>query len=73
MAHPVIELTDDYVTDEPLAFLVPARMPGNWDGEEYRVFANEHEADAFAARLADEHSRDWLVYPLYASHPREAK
>lgn len=65
-----VELTDDFVSDEPLAFLVPSQMPGDWGGdEEYRVFANEGEAANFADQMADEHGRDWLVYPMYASHP----
>lgn len=68
-----IKLSDDFHQDEPLAYLVT-----NFDTtmSEYEVFANEHEANTHAS---DQYQRavdagepvDWLVYPLYASQPKE--
>lgn len=75
-----LRLTDDFVKDEPLAFLVK-----NFDQtfEEYRVFGDatdakrhaetqyENRRDACPAEFHDECEcgKEWPVYPLYAGDP----
>lgn len=66
-----IQLTDDFRTDEPLAWLVK-----NYDDTmaEYETFVVESSARDYArlqesfARRAGE-PQDWIVYPLYAGVP----
>lgn len=68
----MIEQTDDFVKDEPLAFLV--KRFGQ-DGDEFETFVNVYQAAGFAkaenqkARDAGEEC-DCEIYPLYASHPK---
>lgn len=66
-----MSLTDDFIQDEPLAYLVKCFDTTVY---EYKVFVNENEADSFAAIQEDEAGsndelEDWLVYPLYAASP----
>lgn len=65
------KLSDDWRTEEPLAYLVKCF---DTTMHEYKVFANEDEAQRFAEsqeQLAcdSDDAEDWLVYPLYASIP----
>lgn len=60
-----IELTDDMHQDEPAAwfvFLHDATM------NEYKVFADHCDAVSCAEEQGDESGKDWMVYPLYATH-----
>jgi hypothetical protein len=63
-----MKLSDDWRTEEPLAYLVKCHDDTL---EEYQVFANKPDAMSFAAiqeSNADDAGQpeDWLVYPLYA-------
>jgi len=65
-----IELSDEWRSDEPLAYLVKC-----FDDtmQEYRVFMNESEAVIFAGLQADAADTDWDIFPLYAGCPVEPK
>lgn len=61
-----IEQTDDFVKDEPLAFLVKWKDASRHNVE-FELFPNVIQA----ARFAELQEQD--VYPLYAGHPKSVK
>ena len=61
-----IELTDDLHQNEPVAWFV---LSHNTAEEECRVFASRSDAERYTEHQADDAGCDWLVYPLYATHP----
>jgi hypothetical protein len=60
-----IELTDDMHQDEPAAWMV---FLYDTTMREYLVFVDKGDAERCASEQADEADRDWLIYPLYATH-----
>ena len=62
-----IELTDDIRDEEPVGYLV---FCYDQTVHEYKLFGDESSAKTYAEnQRTDAGADEWLIYPLYASHP----
>lgn len=65
-----LELSDDWHQDEPLAYLVKCF---DTTIHEYKVFADDREAESYANQQQEESGADseydGRVFPLYAGNP----